>query len=275
MQPLTREFLSDEATWLFTTRPAALTSNLTLTSPCSSSVPSHLDSSPRCCDATPSMLPCESRATCGATTGGGGGVTGGVTTAGSTFAGVTFGGSVFAGSVFATTAFTGSVFAGVTFGGSVFAGSVFATTAFAGSVFAGSVFAGSVFVTTAFAGSASAGTDAGSAAAGSASSPTSPSSGEPAIPSATPDELRKICADAMNANPGFADKIVSTINEQTAKQHRDASAAIAKNEKHVLLAYAAMWLLAAGFLMFMWRRQQGLNKEIAQLKRDLEAATKS
>lgn len=144
-----------------------------------------------------------------------------------------------------------------------------------GSASAGSASTGSASAGSGAAGSASAGTDAGSAAAGSASSPTSPSSGEPAIPSATPDELRKICADAMNANPGFADKIVSTINEQTAKQHRDASAAIAKNEKHVLLAYAAMWLLAAGFLMFMWRRQQGLNKEIAQLKRDLEAATKS
>ncbi len=134
------------------------------------------------------------------------------------------------------------------------------------------------------AGSATGGSAAtGSAATGSAGSAGSAAAGEPAIPptvmqpapAPTADELRKTCADAMNANPGFADKIVSTINEQTAKQHRDASAAIAKNEKHVLLAYAAMWLLAAGFLMFMWRRQQGLNKEIAQLKRDLEAATKS
>ena len=131
------------------------------------------------------------------------------------------------------------------------------------------------------AGSGSAGS--GSAGTGSAGSAAPPSAGEPATPptvlqtppAPTADELRRTCADAMNANPGFADKIVSTINEQTAKQHRDASAAIAKNEKHVLLAYAAMWLLAAGFLMFMWRRQQGLNKEIAQLKRDLEAATKS
>ncbi len=94
----------------------------------------------------------------------------------------------------------------------------------------------------------------------------------PAAP--TTEQLRKTCADAMNADPAFADTIVTTINEQTAKQHRDAAAAIAKNEKHVLLAYAAMWLVAAAFLMFMWRRQQGLKTEIAQLKRDLEAAAK-
>ncbi len=92
----------------------------------------------------------------------------------------------------------------------------------------------------------------------------------PAAP--TTEQLRKTCADAMNADPSFTDTIVSTINEQTVKQHRDAAMAIAKNEKHVLLAYAAMWLVAAGFLMFMWRRQQGLKSEIAQLRSDLEAA---
>ena len=95
----------------------------------------------------------------------------------------------------------------------------------------------------------------------------------PAAPP-TAEELRKVCADAMNADPTFADKIVTTINEQTAKQHRDAGLAIAKNEKHVLMAYMAMWLVAAGFLIFMWRRQQRLQTEIAQLRRDLEAAAK-
>ena len=85
---------------------------------------------------------------------------------------------------------------------------------------------------------------------------------------------RKACADAMNGDPTFAQAIVETINADTAKQHREASVAVAKNEKHVFMAYAAMWVLAAAFLFFMWRRQQGLKNEIAQLKRDLEAAVK-
>lgn len=93
-------------------------------------------------------------------------------------------------------------------------------------------------------------------------------------PEPTPAELRKICADAMNKSPGFADDIVRTINEDTARQHERAAAAIAKNEKHVVMAYAAMWVIAAAFLMFLWRRQQGLKTEIANLKRDLEAAAK-
>ena len=49
---------------------------------------------------------------------------------------------------------------------------------------------------------------------------------------------------------------------------------ILKNEAHVIYAYAAMWLLAAAFLLFVWRRQQGLRTEIAQLRADLAAAAK-
>ena len=90
----------------------------------------------------------------------------------------------------------------------------------------------------------------------------------------TPAELRQICADAMNQNPMFAESIVKTINEDTALQHARAASAIAKNEKHVILAYGAMWVVAAGFVVFLWRRQQKLQIEIAHLRRDLEAAAK-
>ena len=93
-------------------------------------------------------------------------------------------------------------------------------------------------------------------------------------PEPTPAELRQICADAMNKNPGFSEAIVKTINEDTYLQHERAAAAVAKNEKHVIMAYAAMWVIAAMFLMFLWRRQQALKGEIANLKRDLEAAAK-
>jgi CcmD family protein len=84
-------------------------------------------------------------------------------------------------------------------------------------------------------------------------------------------ELRKICADAMNADPSFADEIVRTINT---KIHEDAAEHVVKNERHVILAYGAMWLLAAGFVIFLWRRQQGLRGEIDQLRRELDAAMK-
>jgi hypothetical protein len=34
-----------------------------------------------------------------------------------------------------------------------------------------------------------------------------------------------------------------------------------------------MWIVAAAFVIFLWRRQQALKLEIAHLRRDLKAAT--
>jgi hypothetical protein len=107
-----------------------------------------------------------------------------------------------------------------------------------------------------------------------AAPPAAPPAAAPAAPGRSAAELRQICADALNADPGFASDIVGTVNNQTREQHLHAADAIAKNERHVILAYAAMWIVAAGFVIFMWRRQQALRGEIAMLRRDLEAATK-
>ena len=90
------------------------------------------------------------------------------------------------------------------------------------------------------------------------------------------------CLSAFTIDPGFraamGDQAKAAAAEElvarTKQQHEDAAHSIAKNERHVILAYAAMWLLAAGFVLFLWRRQQGLQAEISRLRRDLEAAAK-
>ncbi len=91
-------------------------------------------------------------------------------------------------------------------------------------------------------------------------------------------DARKACTDAMNADPEFAKSIVLTadknIDARTLEAHQKAAAQIAENERHVIYAYAAMWIIAALFVVFMWWRQQGLKAELAQLRRDLDAATK-
>ena len=102
-----------------------------------------------------------------------------------------------------------------------------------------------------------------------------------------PPAARQACTDAMNADPAFARDIVSVaLNREavepsalcasadTIKTHLDAAYHVAKNERHVILAYAAMWVIAAGFVVFLWRRQQLLRAEIAQLRKDLDAAAK-
>jgi len=125
-------------------------------------------------------------------------------------------------------------------------------------------------------------------AAGSAE-PAQPAADAPA-PAAAPaaerapnaDELRKTCAAALNADPDFAKAVVETYSKKTVEQldqqtidaHKAAAANIAENERHVIYAYAAMWIIAALFLAFMAMRQQRLKAELAQLRRDLEAAAK-
>lgn len=111
----------------------------------------------------------------------------------------------------------------------------------------------------------------------SADTPAPPAPGAPAIPPEDPN--RAACAAALNANPDFARSIVATVDKQidarTIEAHEKAAQQIAENERHVLISYAAMWLIAAAFVVFLWRRQQALKTEIAQLRKDLEAAGKS
>ena len=122
---------------------------------------------------------------------------------------------------------------------------------------------------------------AGSAAA--APVAAEPAAVRPKVPDAAPaGNARETCVAAMNADPTFADQIVKVaeekINKQidrdTVKLHTEAQERVAKNEKHVILAYAALWVIAAGLLLFLWRRQQLLKTEIGQLRHDLEAAEK-
>jgi hypothetical protein len=92
----------------------------------------------------------------------------------------------------------------------------------------------------------------------------------------SPAELHQICTDAMNADPVFAKSIVLTadkqIDEKTIKAHDAAIKKIAQEEGHVIYAYAALWVIIALLVAFMWMRQQKLKTEIAALRRDLTKA---
>ena len=87
-------------------------------------------------------------------------------------------------------------------------------------------------------------------------------------------ELRATCAAAMNADPSFEEQIIKIANEKTYEMHLHAADDVARNQRHVIFAYAAMWVVAAGFVIFLWRRQQALDREIAALKRELADALK-
>lgn len=44
-----------------------------------------------------------------------------------------------------------------------------------------------------------------------------------------------------------------------------------RNKRHVVYAYAALWILTAIFVLFMWLRQRKLSEEIERLRRDVQA----
>ncbi len=60
--------------------------------------------------------------------------------------------------------------------------------------------------------------------------------------------------------------------QQDAEARDQTTRQIALDQRQVIMAYAAMWIVAAGFVVFLWRKQGGLKTEIAVLRRELEDA---
>ena len=101
---------------------------------------------------------------------------------------------------------------------------------------------------------------------------------DPTAAPTTPPALQQQCRDALNADPAFAkqvaDKFQLQIEQKTLDAQLDADKRIKENKAHVIYAYAALWVIAAVFVIFLFFRQQGLKAEIAGLRKDLEAAAK-
>jgi hypothetical protein len=98
------------------------------------------------------------------------------------------------------------------------------------------------------------------------------------VASADTTPQQQACFDLANKDKAFGDALLKVadarIDVAIVQAHTDAAHHIQKNESAVIYAYAALWVIAAGFVVFLWRRQQALRGEIAQLKSDLAAAAK-
>jgi hypothetical protein len=130
--------------------------------------------------------------------------------------------------------------------------------------------------------------DPGSGSGSGSAAPAPAPAPAPADPTPNP-AARKACVDAMNADPKFADSIIKVAENKlqdkmnseqvlkdlcTLRDHQQSQDDVAKNKRHVLMAYIAMWLVAVFFVLFLWKKHQALKLEIAQLRKDLDAATK-
>jgi hypothetical protein len=87
------------------------------------------------------------------------------------------------------------------------------------------------------------------------------------------------------SDPKFAQDLLRVLDEkrvvELAKAQEkfasiqiEAGARVAKNQRHVIMAYAVMWIAAALFVLFLWRRQKSLREQIDGLRSDLASALK-
>src|SRR6185295_15519046 len=75
--------------------------------------------------------------------------------------------------------------------------------------------------------------------------------------------MRETCEAEIKKDPDWK----ADLKEQIwALVQKDASHAATTNNRHVVLAYTAFWILTVAFVVFLWLRQRALKQEIARLE---------
>jgi CcmD family protein len=83
--------------------------------------------------------------------------------------------------------------------------------------------------------------------------------------------LRATWRDEVRKDPGLKADIEGALREAV---HRNETATFTRNNKHVVIAYAAIWVLTIGFVVLLFLRQGKLKAEIERLHRELGKAIK-
>lgn len=83
--------------------------------------------------------------------------------------------------------------------------------------------------------------------------------------------LRETWRDEVRKDPTLKADIDQALRESV---HKAESATFTRNNKHVVIAYAAIWVLTILFVGFLFLRQGKLKEEIARLHRELGKAIK-
>jgi CcmD family protein len=79
------------------------------------------------------------------------------------------------------------------------------------------------------------------------------------------------CLQEIKNDPSF-----NAFIEEGARYafHRDETSKATRNNEHVIMAYAAIWVLTVFFVVLVFLRQGKLKAELARLQADLARATK-
>ncbi|WP_428263766.1 hypothetical protein [Haliangium sp.] len=83
--------------------------------------------------------------------------------------------------------------------------------------------------------------------------------------------MRPQCEDELIKDATWRAELKQQL---TPEIHQEDANQMLTNRYHVVMAYALLWIVMLGFVVFMWVRQRGLSAEIARLERELAEAAK-
>jgi hypothetical protein len=113
-------------------------------------------------------------------------------------------------------------------------------------------------------------------------------------PAAAADSLRAQCEAALRENEAWRGELRGQLarsileaepesgdakwraelkRDLASEVHTEDARAMLTNKRHVVMAYAVLWILVLVFTMFLWVRQRSLRSEIARLEREIDQAT--
>lgn len=82
-------------------------------------------------------------------------------------------------------------------------------------------------------------------------------------------EMRDACIAELAKD---AEIRVACMTQYTDEFHAQDARQVTKNNKHVVMAYAALWAVVAIFVVGMWVRQRKLSEQIIKLEAELKKA---
>ncbi len=99
-----------------------------------------------------------------------------------------------------------------------------------------------------------------------AEQPVKPGPGQPTKKPSFHSPMRQVCEDELSKDDDWWFNLQQRLRRNI---HEQAFREVQTNNRHVVAAYGAMWLIAIGFVVLMWTRQQHLKGEITRLAAEL------
>ncbi|HEU5055477.1 MAG TPA: hypothetical protein VFU21_03100 [Kofleriaceae bacterium] len=88
-------------------------------------------------------------------------------------------------------------------------------------------------------------------------------------PRAYQSPMRDQCEAELAKDRGWNAELRASLRPEV---HEAEAALIQRNEKHVVMAYAALWVLTVAFLVLVWFRQRKLVAELDALEKKVAKA---